>query len=250
MRNIETFSFAEWPVEVHRRAHRRNITIQLQPHKPIKVLAAKATPQNMILEFLLSKKSWIEKNIEKFKDHPKPVEKKFQQNEIFQFLGRDLKLKPVITLNKRKFVSATDEHLLLHIPRNEWSATQLWQEHADSLEHIRQFYKREAVRTLEERTKYWAQQMNLYPKSLAFREQRTRWGSCSSRGSVNLNWRLIVFKLELIDYVIIHELAHLRHMDHSKNFWGLVAIHSPQYKALMDELKKQQSLCEFLSIKN
>ena len=245
----ESFEFNNWTVHLHRRARRASISIYLYPHKPIKVMAAKGTAQSVIEAFLLSKKDWIEKNLSKFADHPKPEEKKFQSNEVFPFYGKDLKLKPVITLNKKKFISATDEHLLLHIPRNDWSASVLWQEHPDALKEIRLFYKREAIRELSMRTKFWASQMQLFPKQLRFREQRTRWGSCSSRGMINLNWRLIVFDKAIIDYVIVHELAHLKEMNHSSRFWDLVEKYLPDYDLTMRELKKKQQLCEFLSEK-
>ncbi len=211
---------------------------------------ARGTAQEVIEDFLAKKKDWIGKNLEKWKQLPQPEEKKFASNEIFPFLGRSLKLKPVITLYPRKFISATDENLLLHIPRNDWSASVLWQEHPGALKEIREFYKREAIRLIEERSLFWSQQMSLFPRQIRFREQRTRWGSCSSRGMINFNWRLVVFDIRIIDYVIVHELAHLQHLNHSAHFWGLVQKHLPHYEKAMRELKKNQYLCEFLSTKD
>jgi predicted metal-dependent hydrolase len=249
MTSPESFEFNNWTVEVHRRPRRASISIYLYPHKPIKVMAAKSTTQRVIEDFLLAKKNWIEKNLQKFENLPKPEEKKFQSNEIFPFRGKDLKLKPVITLHKKKFISATDEHLLLHIPRNDWSASVLWQEHPEALKEIREFYKREALRELAARVQHWSRQMNLFPKQLRFREQRTRWGSCSSRGVINLNWRLVVFAGDIMDYVIVHELAHLQHMNHSHRFWSVVEKYLPRYESTMKDLKNRQYLCEFLSEK-
>jgi len=165
-------------------------------------------------------------------------------------MGKDRRLKVVITLHKKPFVSLTDEHLLLHIPRNEWSANSLIQEHPTALREIRHFYKREAVSFLSQRIQFWSEQMNLRPSQVRFREQRTRWGSCSSRKSINLNWRLIVFTQEIIDYVIVHELAHLEHMNHSDRFWSLVEKHIGNYKELVKSLKESQYLVEFLSEQN
>ncbi|MNY56359.1 WLM domain protein [compost metagenome] len=91
--------------------------------------------------------------------------------------------------------------------------------------------------------------MNLHPSQVKFREQRTRWGSCSSRKVINLNWRLIVFDAAIIDYVIVHELAHIQHMDHSGRFWGLVEKYVENYQELMRSLKESQPLVEFLSEK-
>lgn len=248
MSDKETFLFAKWPVEVHRRSFRRSISIYLYPNKPIKVIAAKNTPQKTIVDFLLQKRDWIENAFEKFaKITAKFPKKKIKAYESFPFLGQDRKLKVVITLHKKTFVSVTDEHLLLHIPRNDWSADSLISEHPTALKEIRHFYKREAVNLLSERIRFWAEQMNLRPSQVKFREQRTRWGSCSSRKIINLNWRLIVFTQEIIDYVIVHELAHLEHMNHSDRFWSLVEKHISNYKDLVKSLKDSQYLVEFLS---
>lgn len=251
MSGKETFLFAKWTVEVHRRAFRRSVSIYLYPHRPIKVLAGKQTTQKVIVDFLMTKRDWIEKNFAKFSEIKERFpEKKIKAFEDFPFLGQSRRLKVVITLHKKPFVSVTEEHLLLHIPRNDWSADSLIQEHPTALSEIRHFYKREAVQFLTQRLNFWSEQMNLRPAQIRFREQRTRWGSCSSRKSINLNWRLIVFNQEIIDYVIVHELAHLQHMNHSAHFWALVEKYVGNYKELMRSLKESQYLVEFLSEQN
>ncbi|AFY03270.1 YgjP family zinc-dependent metalloprotease [Bdellovibrio bacteriovorus] len=233
---------------MHRRNFRRSVSIYLYPNKPIKVVAAKSTPQKVIVDFLMAKKDWIEKNFEKFQEiAEKFPDKKIKAYENFPFKGKERKLKVVITLHKKTFVSITDEHLLLHIPRNDWSANSLIEEHPTALKEIRHFYKREAVDFLSERVKFWAGEMNLHPSQVKFREQKTRWGSCSSRKVINLNWRLIVFTQEIIDYVIVHELAHLQHMNHSSHFWGLVEKYVENYKDIVKTMKESQYLVEFLS---
>jgi len=246
----EVFPFSNWTVEVHRRAFRRSVSIYLYPQRPIKVVAGKLTSQKVIYEFLLAKKEWIEKNFTKFEElSAKFPERKIKSYQKFPFFGRELSLKMVITVLKTPFVAIQEQELRLHIPRNDWSADVLTDEHPHLLAVIRDFYKREAIKKLTERTEHWAQQMNLFPSSLKFREQKTRWGSCSSRGAINLNWRLMVFRQEIIDYVIVHELAHLKHMNHSAKFWELVANYIQDYEVLMKELRDSQHLCEFLTPK-
>lgn len=246
----ETFLFSHWPVEVHRRAFRRSVSIYLYPNRPIKVMASKTTQHQAILDFLTARHDWIQKNFLKFSEHAEKFpDKKIKAREDFPFLGISRKLKVVITLQKKPFVSLTEQELLLHIPRNEWSASALVEEHPTALKEIRHFYKRESVRLLSQRLEYWVKLTGLKPTTVKFREQRTRWGSCSSRKAINLNWRLIVFPQTIIDYVIIHELCHLQHMDHSPKFWGLVEKFCPDFKDHMAELKESQALVEFLSEK-
>lgn len=245
----ESFIFGHWQVLVHRKNFRRSISIQLYPNKPIKVIAAKSTPKYVIEDFLKVKYDWIVKSYQKFEEIKQQYpDKKIQAQEIFPFRGVDRQLKVVITLNKKSFVSIDDDRILLHIPRNEWSADSLAQEYPQAVSELRHYYKREAIKHISERVRFWAEQMQLFPQQVRFKEQRTRWGSCSSKGIVNLNWRLIVFSDAVIDYVIIHELAHLKHMNHSQKFWDLVGVHEPNYKNLAKHLKDHQRSVEFLAI--
>ncbi len=84
------------------------------------------------------------------------------------------------------------------------------------------FYKNEAILTLPSRISHYARKMNLHPKEIRYKKMRRRWGSCSSTGIVTFNTMMMQLSYEHIDYVIVHELAHLQHMNHSKEFHALV----------------------------
>jgi predicted metal-dependent hydrolase len=89
----------------------------------------------------------------------------------------------------------------------------------------------------EERVAYHAQIMGVTYGRVTVRDQRTRWGSCSSKGNLNFNYRLCYMPRELMDYVIIHELAHRRHMNHSGKFWNEVEKYCPDYRERVEVLK-------------
>lgn len=99
------------------------------------------------------------------------------------------------------------------------------------------FLKRQAKKYLIERTNYLAYKYNFQVSKIGIRGQKTRWGSCSGNGNLSFNFKLMQFKKETIDYVIIHELCHLKVMNHSKKFWGMVEKYCPEYKSLRKELK-------------
>jgi predicted metal-dependent hydrolase len=82
--------------------------------------------------------------------------------------------------------------------------------------------------------------MDLAPRSFAVRGQTTRWGSCSARGQISLNWKLMAAPLEVIDYVIVHELAHLVHMNHSRRFWDLVGRFHPDWRSAKAWLSRHE----------
>jgi len=83
---------------------------------------------------------------------------------------------------------------------------------------------------LEERLAHWSAKVGVDFGRVSVRDQKTRWASCSSKGDLSFNWRLVFAPQAVMDYVVIHELAHRREMNHSKRFWAIVAEHSPDYR--------------------
>lgn len=87
-----------------------------------------------------------------------------------------------------------------------------------------------ARETFIERAAYWAPRLGVGYRRLSIRDQRTVWGSCTKAGDLNFNWRLIMASCATFDYLVIHELAHLREMNHSKRFWAHVQRHCPDWR--------------------
>lgn len=97
------------------------------------------------------------------------------------------------------------------------------------------------------KTEYYARIMGVSYGRISIREQKTRWGSCSSKGNLNFNWRLILAPEEVLDYVVVHELAHRREMNHSKAFYAIVESVLPDYRAARKWLRdKGQMLWEMV----
>lgn len=90
--------------------------------------------------------------------------------------------------------------------------------------------KKIAKQKIMEHVDYYARRMEIDYGSISMRNQKSRWGSCSSKGNLNFNYRLAYLPEELLDYVVVHELAHRRHMDHSAAFWEEVETYYPAYK--------------------
>lgn len=87
------------------------------------------------------------------------------------------------------------------------------------------------------RVRHYCEVMGVTVEKITIRNQKTRWGSCSAKGNVNFNYRLCYLSEELLDYVVIHELAHRRYMDHSREFWAEVEKYCPDYKQRKKQLK-------------
>ena len=95
-----------------------------------------------------------------------------------------------------------------------------------------------AKRIFPERTAYFAKRMGVDYGRITIREQKTRWGSCSSKGNVNFNYKLYYMPQKLMDYVIVHELSHRKYMNHSDLFWNEVEKYCPEYRMYRKELTK------------
>ncbi|SFN05668.1 hypothetical protein SAMN05660284_00421 [Formivibrio citricus] len=103
---------------------------------------------------------------------------------------------------------------------------------------LARFMKRRAAEFLPQRVAYWSARMGLQPARVGLSSARRRWGSCAAHGGIRLNWRLMQAPPAAIDYVVIHELAHLAELNHSPRFWALVEVHCPDWKHQRDWLKR------------
>lgn len=104
-------------------------------------------------------------------------------------------------------------------------------------DRVQGWLQSEAKRIFAERLPVYAAKLNVSYRSLALSSATTRWGSCTSEGRIRLNWRLVHFSLPLIDYVVAHELAHLREMNHSPRFWATVQSIFPEFEAAKRTLR-------------
>ena len=102
------------------------------------------------------------------------------------------------------------------------------------------WYRRKAALHLAARIEHYAPLLGVRPAKVTIRGQRSRWGSCSVKGALSLNWRLMMVPGALADYVVVHELCHLRHMDHSPRFWAMVGGVLPDYRLRRKRLNALQ----------
>ena len=109
-------------------------------------------------------------------------------------------------------------------------------------QEVTQWYQREAEVLFKQRVAHYAPLMNVSPDVVALSSARTQWGSCTARGTVRLNWHLIKMSLRLIDYVVVHELAHLIEMNHSHAFWQVVEAACPDYQRRRAELRRRDTV--------
>lgn len=106
-----------------------------------------------------------------------------------------------------------------------------------NIKNLDKFYKNEIEKILPNIVETFSKKMDLYPTSISYRRNKRTWGSCNFKNGLNFNILLMKFPLEIMQYVVIHELSHIKHKNHSKNFWNLVEKYCPNYKQIEKEFK-------------
>ncbi|WP_323588130.1 M48 family metallopeptidase [Aliarcobacter butzleri] len=106
-----------------------------------------------------------------------------------------------------------------------------------NIKNLDKFYKNEIEKILPNIVETFSKKMDLYPTSISYRKNKRTWGSCNFKNGLNFNILLMKFPLEIMQYVVIHELSHIKHKNHSKNFWNLVERYCPNYKQIEKEFK-------------
>ena len=238
--DVETFETELGIVLIKRRKGRRRLSIILHPLRPIEVRSNLKTSNLQITEFLLQKRDWIERNQNKFQalkvSHP---EKKFQEGEAFPVLGKNRQLKFIQSPDRKLRGWVQGEQIIFSVPK-----ASLEEKHFRQT--LRDLYKKISISYLSQRVTALSQRMQSLPSELSFGEAKNLWGSCHRSGHVRLNWKLIVFEPAIIDYVVIHELAHLKHLDHSQRFWNFVEIYEPNFREVRKRLKESEFQVAFL----
>ncbi len=181
-------------------------------------------------EFILSRAVWIVKHTSKIAIRNASEEKNFADGEVHQLLGRPFMLKITETgLNR----ISIDGNIIRMETRGPWNS-ELGEILFNSL------HKRLASEVFSERLSFLLEKhrdMGFKPSRLNIRNSISRWGSCSANGSICLSTRLLARRIELIDYVILHELCHLHHRNHGRGFYKLLKSVCPEYKELQRELR-------------
>lgn len=193
--------------------------------------------QNEIDGFILKKEKWIKNKIllqKKIKQLPK---KKFIDGEVFKFLGKDLILK--ININDAIRTYIKNDYICLDLKNNT-------KNNRDKIKkELELFYRSFSEKILKEKTLIESKKMNLKVEKIKVRSYKNRWGSCSSNGDISYNWKLIMAPEKIINYVIIHELCHLIHFNHSRDYWKEVSKKLPNYRESKEWLKSNQYLFDW-----
>jgi predicted metal-dependent hydrolase len=225
---FDTFEGAS--VQLRRTNRKKSISLSIR-ESGIVILAPRRVPEREIFDLMVKKAAWIRSKLAKQATLPQIAERKFVDGDIFLFLGEEYPLrvmdgpKAKAKLEEGIFVvQARRAHILERRARSIRAAFLRW-------------YKEEAKALFKDQTGHYADQMGAAPGRILFRDYKSMWGKCTGQGEITYNWKLVMAPPRIVDYVIVHELAHLHHLNHSRDFWDCVERVIPDYKARRQWLK-------------
>lgn len=204
------------------RSKRKTLSLIVETDGTLTVRAPLRMKETDIRHFIKEKIGWIKRKQARAREDARSA-RQYVDGEMFLYLGVEVPLRLV-----------PDQKPALVIDK-VFKLTESAQPQAESV--FEAWYKKQARMVLRERIAFFARSHNFKPGKLRISSARTRWGSCSPKGTMSFTWRLVMAPPDVIDYVVVHELCHLKEMNHSKAFWAQVEAIIPDYKCRRAWLK-------------
>lgn len=210
---------------------RKTLQITIKPSGRIEVAAPEGTPVSVIQQRVQKQGAWILKKLSVVNDRVKQrVYHKYVDGEMYLYLGKSYRLqihllpeyqKPIVALNETDLVVYTNssQSEIIRKALEEW-------------------YRDQTLQFVTKRVQTFSRFFPVMPRYIKVKEQKKRWASCTSRGDLLFNWRCGMAPPEVLDYIVVHEMCHLVHFNHSKDFWNLVESILPDYKKQKEWLKE------------
>jgi predicted metal-dependent hydrolase len=203
------------------RKRKRTISLQISDKSELVIAAPYFTPIGEINRFVQEKQNWIHKTIQKHKEEAiRNKAREYITGEMFYYLGESFPLEVFCEQNERKGLVFWGNRFYL----NTADATE------NGIFYFVSWYKKKAKQHLQQRVDFFSHEFNLRANSVKITSAEKRWGSCSADDNLSFSFRLIMAPPDIIDYVIVHELMHIKEKNHSAAFWELIEAAMPEYK--------------------
>lgn len=191
---------------------RKKMRIEIDTAGRVKVLAPKGMEESLILKAVEARADWILKRLMQLETMLKMPEIKVRNPEICIYLGKEVQVDQLFSCEG---LSETEIRTALEI-----------------------FYMKSCRRLIQERLTLYEKKLRLKSKGFEIEDSKQRWGSCRTDGHLTFNYRLIMAPIEVIDYVVVHEICHLKHMNHDRSFWRLLGSIIKDYKLQIEYLQR------------
>ena len=211
-------------LQVIRSKRKKTATIEVLPGDIVRVLTPDELTEEQIRTLLEPRLTWITEKLRLIRDIPVPRKREFVNGESFPFLGKDYRLKLLRGHEGANFIK--NGRIYVPTPKHFGDC----KPDGYIQNRLVDWYKYQAETKFKDRVNIFAKKLVVEPHSISIKEYKARWGTCTPKGDLIFNWRLVMAPVSVIDYVVVHELCHLDVADHSEDFWKLVASVKPDYK--------------------
>ncbi|HPE51657.1 MAG TPA: SprT family zinc-dependent metalloprotease [Methanothrix soehngenii] len=215
-------------------SRRKNLSIAVHPNKKLEVLAPPGLSQEEIQGALRRKAGWVKERLDWFEQMSQlAVDREYVSGETFLYLGRQYRLKIVYGTKRSpvklrgKFFEVNLSQSMPEQDRREAVRRAMWR-----------WYRAHAREKIREIVEHYSARLGIEPPEFRIKYQAKRWGSCSQGSVLNINLRIIMAPLSQIEYVVAHELCHLKYKDHSAAFWDLLRLVMPNYEVRKENLRR------------
>lgn len=203
--------------------NRTSIGVSIDGYGNIEVLAPKRTPDERVLQVIEENWDLIQQKIKEMKDRLHgPQEKVYKNDESFLYLGNSYPIKIIQDENVTQDKVVFDGEML-HIYVKQRDDEKIKQS-------LKRFYFQQCKALVEKSVSTYQSHFKTKPRSIRISDSKSTWGTCDSKLQLTFNWRLAMAPHEVIDYVVIHEMCHMIHLNHDRSFWRLVGKIMPDYK--------------------
>jgi predicted metal-dependent hydrolase len=220
------------PYVIERGRRLKTVAIGVDAAAGVSVRAPGDTPVVRLDAIVYRKARWILERERRFEDLPPPPSpREFVSGETFRYLGRQYRLKLERAGDPEADVRIAEDRLIVPVTKEESSR-------AHARKRLVAWYRMRASVHVPKRVAAWSTRLGLHAPSVLIREPQKRWGSADSSGNIRVNWRIIQTSMRLVDYVVAHELVHIAHPDHTRDFWATLGRAMPDYEARREALRR------------
>lgn len=220
------------------KSKRKTLELSINEKKEIVIKAPNNCSNEYIHRFLQDRQQWIAKSLEEIENRiSNRVYLEFKTGERLYYLGKSYPL--VVEEERSNRIGAGFEEGEFRLVIPAYLKGEARKEAAKDI--ILQLYRKMAKNILKERTNLYSRLIGVTVNRIFIKEHKTLWGSCSSKNNINYNWKLVMAPLEVLDYVVVHELCHIIHRNHSRDYWLQVEKYMPEYKKWVKWLKENGS---------
>lgn len=231
---LEFVKGKDFIAEVIRTNRRKTASVRVREGK-VSVVVPNELPDTRIEELVTKKTRWIREKLALHRQSVPVKPKEYVSGESFTYLGRNYRLK--VTAGATWSVKLIGGRLIVTLPPKSISPNNV-------RDDLTSWYRRHAETKLQDKVKRYAEIIGVQPASVSIKTFKSRWGSCSTKGDLLFNWKVIIAPNRIVDYVVVHELCHLKQHDHSQKFWKYVAQVMPDYQECRDWLKLKGRVLE------